>query len=339
MRSVLRDSLRNAVPQARRGSTTCCARCLHSQWSVSLLNVSLAGEQAVVCMNDVRHDLAHLVNGLIQAAVNIARVLAQCREICFYEDGYECQKYLEADLSLPCNGEQYDSMQRWALAMAIVYFCLAPASLLLLLYRIRCKAHKASTPRSPFDVGFAYLTEAYRDDTWWYDIYELLRKMLLVSVVMLVSHEGSTQLALATVLAVSALLTHTYIKPSFHAKDWWIETWQQAISLTSQVSILIVGANLRAQQLEDDSDLRDEDNRIGSLLIGITVATWLSLPALIMFHRTCKKGNGGTTNDEDKGTILNRRSSQPYDDDDYDDEMLELSAINDDGGSACASAV
>ena len=112
--------------------------------------------------------------------------------------------YLAADTAEVCY------TRRWATfaAVAILGVCLYVLGLPAASYTLSRRCHYAPTPASRLARGrrVALLLSSYSADYWWFETFDLLRKLLLTSVVLLVAPGTMIQLWFGLLIAISATL-------------------------------------------------------------------------------------------------------------------------------------
>jgi hypothetical protein len=95
--------------------------------------------------------------------------------------------------------------------MAVVYVVGLPASLLYILWRRRDKLFGERSVHMRATYGFLY--EAYGPTAWWWEVEELIRKLLLSAVVVLIDAGSPLQVTLAVLVCGWAHVLHAIYKP------------------------------------------------------------------------------------------------------------------------------
>jgi hypothetical protein len=110
---------------------------------------------------------------------------------------FSCRKidkeyWLNADMRLQCYTSQWAGYAFYAVLMGVVYIVGFPLLVYRLLHRHR---HELFTGDNSDGVkakyGFLYL--AYGPTAWWWEVEELIRKLLLSAVVVLIEQGSSLQ--------------------------------------------------------------------------------------------------------------------------------------------------
>jgi hypothetical protein len=155
------------------------------------------------------------------------------------------------------------------------------------------------------EIGIGFLYESYRPGFWYGEIIEVLRKMMLTSLVTLMGSNSFTHLTVATTLSVLALAIHIQAKP--FPKDELAEYWQQFVALSAIIVTLIVGSNLRAQQAEQElsaSPTTPDNDGLGVLLLLTFILSMLVPFIPLVMDRSTRK-------DQVKLKLLASDSSTP----------------------------
>ena len=168
-----------------------------------------------------------------------------CRELCRDEKESFCNKYLRVDYSIRCQGPKYNSLLIVAY-LSVIYVIALPAAAFIALWRQRratvaVQATKISQePGSNFEMitGLRFLFENYKARSWYWELVEMSRKVILTSGLVLVGRESRSYIGLALIIAGMYGMTFSWIKP---IKDAF-ENRLMSTSLAVTVVNLVVGA-------------------------------------------------------------------------------------------------
>eukprot|EP00619_Florenciella_sp_RCC1007_P011561 CAMPEP_0205918708 /NCGR_PEP_ID=MMETSP1325-20131115/9977_1 /ASSEMBLY_ACC=CAM_ASM_000708 /TAXON_ID=236786 /ORGANISM="Florenciella sp., Strain RCC1007" /LENGTH=400 /DNA_ID=CAMNT_0053286261 /DNA_START=21 /DNA_END=1223 /DNA_ORIENTATION=+ len=180
----------------------------------------------------------------------VSRRICQSFTCDAYEDGTEVMRYLRADTAIDCSSLRHDLMSVFAMCMVLVYPIGAPLLLFILLFQHRenlnppdreeedvIEARKVETAQSYEDK---VLAEALADDPvtsfalhfrprfWWYEVYNMSRRLLLTCVVLICDGLAQTTLFVTTV-AIVTLVIEQETKPycaSFLSAYCNVACWQ-----------------------------------------------------------------------------------------------------------------
>jgi hypothetical protein len=134
-----------------------------------------------------------------------------CREI----DG---RWYLEADYRQHCYDDKWSSYATMAIPAIIIYVVGTPAFFLGVLYYML----KSGTLRLPANEDkFSFLYVMYKPDFWFFEIYQLLVKCVMCSIIMFINKGSATQVActlfFAVIFCFVALTTAPYKNTDLNA--------------------------------------------------------------------------------------------------------------------------
>ena len=168
-----------------------------------------------------------------------------CRELCRDEKEALCFKYLKADCSVRCDGQKYNHMLVVAYISTAYIFAL-PAASFIALWRQRRSQSATEDVRMSEDIasskemvsGLRFLFENYKARSWYWELVEMTRKVILTSGLILVGQETRSYIGLALVIAGMYGIAFSWIKPIQDA----MENKLMAASLAVTVVNLVIGA-------------------------------------------------------------------------------------------------
>ena len=137
----------------------------------------------------------------------IAAVLPlACRKLCRDKKEESCHKYLKADYSMKCEGPEYNH-SLVAAYIATAYIIALPVATFVALWRQRRvisaknEAQEFSDSSKEIITGLRFLFENYKPNTWYWELVEMSRKVILTSGLILVGQESRSYIGLAWVIA------------------------------------------------------------------------------------------------------------------------------------------
>jgi hypothetical protein len=130
--------------------------------------------------------------------------LFKCRAV-------EGVSWLAADMRLQCYTGEWAGYAVYAFVMAAVYVVGLPLALLALLFRNRNRLFGDESAQFRDTYGFIY--ETYGPGAWWWEVEELVRKLLLSAVVVLIDEGSPLQVTLAVLVSGWAHVLHAVYKP------------------------------------------------------------------------------------------------------------------------------
>ena len=134
-----------------------------------------------------------------------------CRTLCIDEEQRQCQKFLKADYNFECTGASYNRLVIVAYC-AVFYIVFLPTASLIALWKQR-RALKSNEMESSDETndaedkttelltGLRFLFENYNADSWYWELVETVRKVILTSGLILVGGESRAYVGLACVMS------------------------------------------------------------------------------------------------------------------------------------------
>ena len=179
-----------------------------------------------------------------------------CRTLCRDEKEEFCNNFLRADYSIQCQGTQYNRLLIGTYVSA-TYIVALPVILFVAIWKQqRPPTADAETPRhsgcgKEMIAGLRFLFESYNRRSWYWELVEMSRKVILTSGLILVRQESRSYIGLAWVIAGMYGMLFAWIKPIQDSTDNRLMT----ISLAVTVVNLGVGAVSRipAEQIKPSS--------------------------------------------------------------------------------------
>ncbi|KAL9972992.1 hypothetical protein ACROYT_G019394 [Oculina patagonica] len=143
-----------------------------------------------------------------------------CRKLCRDEKEELCEVYMKADYSVQCQGETYNQLLI-AAYISIVYVVVLPAASFIALWKQRRVIYGTSgsklsqEPDSDMEItmGLRFLFENYKPISWYWELVELSRKVILTSGLILVGQESRSYIGLAWVMAGMYGMLFSWVKP------------------------------------------------------------------------------------------------------------------------------
>jgi len=129
-----------------------------------------------------------------------------CRKLCRDKKEESCHKYLKADYSVLCEGPEYNHLLV-AAYIATAYIIALPVATFVALWRQRRiisaknEAQEYTDSSKEVITGLRFLFENYKTRTWYWEVVETSRKVILTSGLILVGQESRSYIGLAWVIA------------------------------------------------------------------------------------------------------------------------------------------
>ena len=189
-----------------------------------------------------------------------------CIELCQYDGQKDCPWRLRADLSVLCDYNKQE-ITLWAFCWCLVIYvialpCLAAWALLkrhrsnhrsqinpdsILLQVSETDEDNVSVKRSVADDlmdSLQFLDENYKSKFWYWELVEIVRKLLLTCGVQYFGKNGLSGVAIAAIFANIFLMLHAQFKPIKRTSEHWL----QLLSLMLVSCNLMMGTLIALQQ-------------------------------------------------------------------------------------------
>ena len=195
-----------------------------------------------------------------------------CHKICVDIDNKSCRSYLRSDYSVECFTGAYNNFVVLAFVM-LLYVVGFPLVTLFLLWRYYPK--EAQTDYSDQEghevqaAALSFLYENYCPNSWFWEFLELVRKIILTSVLVLIGRESPTDLGVATIM--SGLYTVLFV--SYKPINGQFEHWLQLASLLATSANMNIGLLLKIPEESIPSGIETgmEGTGITAVLISVNV--------------------------------------------------------------------
>ena len=181
-----------------------------------------------------------------------------CRELCRDEKEKLCSKFLTADYSIQCQGAKYNHLLIVAY-ISIAYVFALPVTTFVTLWRKRrlildaADAGASKEPGSGVEVitGLRFLFENFKTQSWYWELVEMSRKVILTSGLILVGQESRSYVGFALTIAGMYGMLFSYVRPMQDA----FENRLMSTSLAVTVVNLTIGAVSRipAENIADST--------------------------------------------------------------------------------------
>ncbi|KAL9973009.1 hypothetical protein ACROYT_G019413 [Oculina patagonica] len=182
-----------------------------------------------------------------------------CRRICRDDKDEMCNKYLKADYSIQCDVPSYNKLVIVAY-VSCAYLVALPAASFVALWRQR-RASIAARATETFQrpgsstemmTALSFLFESYKSTSWYWELVEMSRKVILTSGLILVGQESRSYIGLAWVTAGMYGMLFSWIKPVEDVTENRLMT----VSLAVTVVNLGIGAvsKIPAENISGSSD-------------------------------------------------------------------------------------
>ena len=215
-----------------------------------------------------------------------------CHIICLDEKEETCRKFLKADYNVDCNVPEYNKIVI-AGYFAVLYIAVLPTASLVVLWRQRRKLcstrneegnitsypQEKSTEVLP---GLRFLFENYNSDSWYWELIETVRKVILTSALILVGGESRAYVGLACVMS-------GLYGMFFACKRPIVDPFENKLMLTS-LAVTFVNLGIGAvSRIPEEGIPSSIDTYLDNIMFKTLVfgANSLVIGLLVGEHKTC----------------------------------------------------
>ena len=192
-----------------------------------------------------------------------------CRKLCRDDKEELCEEYAKADYSLRCQGHIYNYWLILAYISTAYLFAL-PATSFIVLWRHRREISTMKKDNNVSDKeiieGLKFLSENYKPSSWYWELVEMARKVVLTSGLILVGQESRSYIGLAWVVAGMYGVLFSWMKPVREASENRLMTTSLAVTVVN----IGIGAVSRipGENISDMEDKQREEIAMKLLILG-----------------------------------------------------------------------
>jgi len=174
----------------------------------------------------------------------------------YYFDCHDigARTFLRRDYNIECNKSKWLEFLPFAIVLLAGFAFAVPAGLSLVIF---CNRKHLYTPQTRVKIGFLY--SRYVPGAEWWEIHEVVRKMMLCG--LLVYLPPTTRAAAALLVCVLAIASLNYARPHKNHFLFWV--CQGAFMLTACKYLTTIFASALGRDLENSAD----DETLGFFLI------------------------------------------------------------------------
>ncbi|XP_078343260.1 cysteine repeat modular protein A-like [Oculina patagonica] len=219
-----------------------------------------------------------------------------CRKLCQDDKEESCRKYLKADYSIQCQSSAYNHSVIVAY-ISTAYVIAIPVASFIALWRHRrmilakANAESSQNPGSSMEIitGLRFLFENYKPRSWYWELVEMSRKVILTSGLILIGEESRSYTGLTLVIGGMYGMVFSWMKP---IQDGF-ENVMMSTSLAVTVFNLAIGAVSRipAENISSSSEPNMETFLFNMLVLGANtlVIGLLAFQYLVSVYRYFKE--------------------------------------------------
>ncbi|XP_032222508.1 uncharacterized protein LOC5521529 [Nematostella vectensis] len=192
-----------------------------------------------------------------------------CMELCQDRARNNCTDYLKADYTINCFDDRYNKYVKFAYAGS-VYPIIFPLATIFILYTFYYRKYIRPGARMIYDKkplavvdGLKFVYENYSSRCWYWEIVEMIRKLVLTSGLSLIGSEGRTYVGMAAMASGFYAVAHAQARP---IPDNF-EHLLQLASLVATFFNLSVGMLLRIPKVMTNYTIENDKDSVGVTVI------------------------------------------------------------------------
>ena len=211
-----------------------------------------------------------------------------CQKLCRDEQDRLCLKYLKADYSIQCHDSRYNKLIIVAYISA-AYVISLPVATFIALWRQRRVIAGRADEATPGDAGSSadmakglrFLFENYKARSWYWELVEMSRKVIVTSGLILVGQESRSYIGLAWVIGGMYGVLFAWIRPIEDAFENRLMTASLAVTVVN----LGIGAvsKIPAENLPASTNSHTDSVIFNTLVLGANTVVIGMLACKILF--------------------------------------------------------
>ena len=209
---------------------------------------------------------------------NTASVLPiSCRSLCQDKEEETCSKYLKADYSVQCSNSRFNYLVLTAY-ISVVYIIALPIASFVALWRHQTLENSAEDETNEIVNGLRFLFENYKPRSWYWELVEMSRKVIVTSGLVLLGSGNRSYIGLTWVVGGMYGVLFAWVQP---IKDGF-ENCLMVTSLALTVVNLGIGA---VSRIPEENIPTSNDAFMDGVIFNLVV---LAANALVLGLLLCK---------------------------------------------------
>ena len=179
-----------------------------------------------------------------------------CWKLCQDKEDENCSEYLRADYSVKCDDSRYNNLVIIAY-LSVVYIISLPVASFISLWK--CRRSENSANQKTFEgrdtelvTGLSFLFEDYKDRSWYWEMVEMSRKIIVTSGLVMVGSETRSYVGLTWVIGGMYGVLFSWVKP--------IQDDSQNRLMTASLAVTVVNLGIGAVSRIPAENLPASDN-------------------------------------------------------------------------------
>jgi hypothetical protein len=204
---------------------------------------------------------------------------ASCTKVC--DDQNNCSWFLHSDYSIKCFTNFYDGfviLAYFALLIPIAF----PVITIVLLWKycrntvdnfsdiakyenIKVKESKRKHLKHEISVGMRFIYENYSTDCWYWEVIELIRKVILTSVLVYSGQDGRLFLGVTAIFSGFYAVLFAHAKPIPHMFENWLHLGSLMATMANQLMAMLL--KIPAETVSTLVDVESDSIGVSSMLV------------------------------------------------------------------------
>ena len=210
-----------------------------------------------------------------------------CRRLCLDETEKSCFKYLRADYSIQCHDSDY-SISIIVAYISLAYIVALPFATFITIWRQRRvtlatadEGTSGDTSATELIIGLRFLFENYKAHSWYWELVEMTRKVIVTSGLALVGKETRSYIGLGWVVAGMYGVLFAWFRPIQDVFENKLMTTSLAVTVVN-VGIGAV-SKIPAENLPSSTDSYMDTVTFDLLILGTNSVVIVLLICKIIF--------------------------------------------------------
>ena len=250
----------------------------YNVWKLSLKNETMSAVEWKQKLSETKENCIRYVFLVLfilypEITAQVLQMLpSSCQKICVDSHDKNCRSYLRSDYNLECYTDSH--MKFVTLAYIVLSFVvLFPIVTVFLLWKnmrsMNLKQDEQNNGEGVNEVvrGLSFLYENYSAECWFWELLELVRKVVVTSLLVLIGGESRTSLGFAAIM--SGL--YTVLFAAYQPISDRFEHWLQLMSLVATSTNMNLGMLLKIPEESISSEVKTEIESTGISVLLIFV--------------------------------------------------------------------
>jgi hypothetical protein len=195
------------------------------------------------------------------------------------------RSFIRSDYSIECYETGWNNFQPAVMFVLVTFTVGFPMVLVGMLYHNRKRLYKREIYAK---MGFLY--ERYVRGAEWWEIHEMMRKVILTGLLLFASDRPMVRAVLATLVCCVMIVNLNYFQPHRNLVVFWVEQLANLSATVKYLFAVVIAAGGNGDGHTTAHISEDDTTLLGTLLIGIDICVYgCSLLAIIYVFLDVRK--------------------------------------------------